>query len=144
MPTLTIIRGLPGSGKSTWARTQPGVRVNRDDLRAMLRPAPWPHGDRAAEDMCTVAQDAQIAGLLTAGYDVICDDTNLDHGVVTALCELAERCGAVVRMVDMTSVPLGTCIARDANRPEGQRLGADRIRAMWARHVTTEYDRMGA
>lgn len=144
MPTLTITRGLPGSGKSTWARTQPGVRVNRDDLRAMLRPAPWPWGDRAAEDMCTVAQHSQIAGLLAAGHDVICDDTNLHPSTVQTLADLAERCGAVVRTVDFMSVPLGTCIARDAVRPEGQRVGADKIRAMWAKHVTTAQERMSA
>ena len=36
MTTLTITRGLPASGKTTWARrSRPGaVRVNRDDLRA--------------------------------------------------------------------------------------------------------------
>jgi hypothetical protein len=34
---LIITRGLPGSGKTTWARQQVRfVRVNRDDLREML------------------------------------------------------------------------------------------------------------
>lgn len=133
--TLTITVGLPGSGKSTWAKQQPGVRVNRDDLRAMLVAGPWPHGDRAAEDMCTVAQHAQISALLGAGIDVICDDTNLRPDVVRALTDLAERAGAVVRVVDLTGVPVEECIRRDALRPEGERVGADRIQAMWDRYV---------
>lgn len=39
MNTLTITRGLPGSGKSTWAKAWTAAdptcraRVNRDDLR---------------------------------------------------------------------------------------------------------------
>ncbi|HEX2774665.1 MAG TPA: AAA family ATPase, partial [Micromonosporaceae bacterium] len=42
MTRLIVTRGLPGSGKTTYARTlQPRVvRVNRDDLRRML------HGGR--------------------------------------------------------------------------------------------------
>ena len=38
-PLLTITRGLPGAGKTTWARTHAAttgaVRVNRDDMRAL-------------------------------------------------------------------------------------------------------------
>ena len=50
--TLFITRGLPASGKSTWAREQLAkaplgtvVRLNRDDLRRMSRPAGYgkPH-----------------------------------------------------------------------------------------------------
>lgn len=48
MTTLTITKGLPGSGKTSWARQQPGWRVNRDTLRAMLAPM-WKHGDEADE-----------------------------------------------------------------------------------------------
>jgi predicted kinase len=135
MPTLTITRGLPGSGKSTWARRQPGVRVNRDELRAMLRPGRWPHGDRAAERMCTVAQHAQIEALLRAGHDVVCDDTNLRARAFAELCALAERVGASIREVNFLIVPIEECIARDAARPEGERVGEATIRAMWQRYL---------
>jgi predicted kinase len=42
MLTVTILKGLPASGKSTWAKTEVErlnkrtVRVNKDDLRAMM------------------------------------------------------------------------------------------------------------
>src|SRR3954464_9280241 len=100
-PTLTITRGLPGSGKTTWARQQPGaVRVNRDDLRRML------HGGMLglgwAEVQVTVAQRAQIEALLRAGVNVISDDTNLSAKVVRDLAALARQSGADVVYRDFT------------------------------------------
>lgn len=137
MPTLTITQGLPGSGKSTWAKQQPGYRVNRDSLRAMLLPAPWPYGDEVAEDVCTTAQFAAIRSLLACGYDVIVDDTNLLSAHVEALHELVEDLDDVDvetrnRFLD---VPLEECIRRDALRPEGERVGEVVIRSMWERYL---------
>ena len=66
MPTLTITRGLPGSGKTTWAKQQDGhVRVNRDELRRMLHGGPLHTG--WAEVQVTLAQQAQVDALLRAG-----------------------------------------------------------------------------
>lgn len=42
MLTVTMLKGLPASGKSTWAKAEverlnkKTVRVNKDDLRAMM------------------------------------------------------------------------------------------------------------
>jgi predicted kinase len=46
MPKLIYTKGLPASGKSTWAKAQQAkdpntVRVNKDDLRAMLHNSKW-------------------------------------------------------------------------------------------------------
>ena len=134
MTTLTITRGLPGSGKSTWAREQPrAVRVNRDDLRRMLHGAPL--GQGWAEVQVTVAQRAQVEALLRAGVSVICDDTNLRARVVRELGELALGCGADVVVRDFTDVPLEECIARDALRPDDTRVGEDAIRGLHQRYL---------
>jgi len=132
MPTLTITRGLPGSGKTTWAKQQKrAVRVNRDDLRSML------HGGRVgdgwAEAQVTVAQRAQIDALLRAGVDVICDDTNLRPRSVRELAELAVAAGAVVKLEDFTGVPVDVCVERDAARANP--VGEDVIRSMYARYL---------
>lgn len=135
MTTLTITRGLPASGKTTWARQQPrAVRVNRDDLRRML------HGGMLglgwAEKQVTVAQRAQIEALLRAGVNVICDDTNLRAKIVRELAELALRCGADVVYRDFTDVPVEDCVARDAARDPAERVGEDVIRGMFERYLT--------
>jgi predicted kinase len=132
--TLTITRGLPGSGKTTWARRQAGaVRVNRDDLRRML------HGGMIglgwAEVQVTLAQRAQVEALLRAGVSVVCDDTNLRAKVVRELAELGLTCGADVVIRDFTDVPLEECIARDAARAGDVSVGEDVIRGMWRHYL---------
>lgn len=138
MTTLTVTRGLPGSGKTTWARTQPGWRVNRDDLRAMFRPD-WKHGDEHDETACTAVQYAAIRELLRDRY-VIVDDTNLHDEHLLALESIARVAGADFVIVDFTDVPLETCIARDAARPNP--VGEAAIRRMWDRYLAREAARV--
>lgn len=139
MTTLTITRGLPGSGKSTWARMQqtadPNLwRVNRDALRAMAL-LHWAHGNQAYEDMLTRVQRAAIRALLANGVDVVVDDINLQHEHVNTLMAIAVDCRADFQIEDFTNVPLETCIERDAARSDAERVGADKIRAMHALYL---------
>ena len=135
MTRLLITRGLPASGKTTFARKlQPRVvRVNRDDLRRML------HGRRlftqSAEGQVTGAQRAAVEALLRAHADVIVDDTNLRAKTVREWAELAARFGAVFEVHDFTDVPLAVCIRRDAERPEDERVGEEGIRRMHDRYL---------
>ena len=128
MTRMIITRGLPASGKTTFARKlQPGVvRVNRDDLRRML------HGDRLytqwAESQVTTAQRAQVEALLRAKVDVCVDDTNLRAKTVREWAELAARFKATFEVHDFTDVPVDECVRRDADRPEHERVGEAGIR----------------
>lgn len=133
-PTLTITRGLPGSGKTTWAQHQPGVRVNRDDLRAML------HGDQpwtpALEKVTVAARDTLIRAMLQRDVSVVCDDTNLDQATVDKLEAIGWLAGADVHVHDLRGVPLEVCVERDAARlaDGGRGVGGDVIREMARRH----------
>ncbi|WIM95625.1 AAA family ATPase [Actinoplanes oblitus] len=135
MTRLLITRGLPASGKTTFARKlQPGVvRVNRDDLRRML------HGERLftqwAEAQVTHAQRATVEALLRARASVVVDDTNLRAKVVREWAEMAARFGASFEVHDFTDVPLAECLRRDADRPEGDRVGEGAIRRMHERYL---------
>jgi predicted kinase len=137
MTTLTITRGLPGSGKTTWAREQIGaVRVNRDDLRRMLHGRYL--GYSRAEAHVSVAHRALVAALLEAGVSVICDDTNLSATVVRELRALAAKSGADVVVKDFTDVPIEVCLARDAARPDDIRVGEEAIRDMHRRYLAKD------
>jgi predicted kinase len=138
MASLTITRGLPASGKSTWARAQAGrVRVNRDDLRTMM------HGGRVADDALrgraekevTLAHHAAIDALLLGGAHVVCDDTNLRGRVVRELAELAAKHGAHFTVRDFTDVPVDECVRRDALREGPSHVGEDAIRSMHQRYL---------
>lgn len=135
MNRLIVTRGLPASGKTTFARKlQPGVvRVNRDDLRWML------HGGRLlsqhAEAQVTAAQRAQVEALLRARADVCVDDTNLRTKTVREWAVLAARFGATFEVRDFTDVPVDECVRRDAERDERERVGEAAIRRMYARYL---------
>ncbi|AVT31476.1 5'-hydroxyl kinase [Plantactinospora sp. BC1] len=135
MTRLIVTRGLPASGKTTFARKlQPGVvRVNRDDLRRML------HGERLftqwAEGQVTVVQRAQVEALLRAGADVCVDDTNLRSRTVRDWAQLAARFGAAFEVHDFTDVPVDECVRRDAERPEQDRVGEEAIRRLHERYL---------
>jgi predicted kinase len=135
MTRLLITRGLPASGKTTFARKlQPGVvRVNRDDLRRML------HGRRLftqwAESQVTHAQRAAVEALLRAHADVIVDDTNLRAKTVREWAELAAQHGATFEVHDFTDVPVDECIRRDAERDPVDQVGEEAIRRMHGRYL---------
>ncbi|MFC7527690.1 AAA family ATPase [Actinoplanes sp. GCM10030250] len=135
MTRLLITRGLPASGKTTFARKlQPDVvRVNRDDLRRML------HGQRLftqrAEAQVTQAQRAAVEALLRAHGSVIVDDTNLRAKTVREWAEMAARFGASFEVHDFTDVPVDECVRRDADRPEDERVGEGQIRRMHERYL---------
>ncbi len=133
--TFTATRGLPASGKTTWAlaRLGPDVwRVNRDDLRRMGQGVP--RYDEDSEAAVTVVQKGMIRRLLHSGISVICDDTNLNPTYLNDLLGVAEHHGAETLIEDFTHVPLETCLHRDRLRE--QPVGDAVIMAMHARWLT--------
>lgn len=140
-PTLFFTLGLPGSGKSTWARQEidrrPAgsiTRVNKDDLRAMMHNSR--HAGRATERHIMAARDALVGDALRAGVDVIVDDTNAHPSHERDMRELAAAFGATFVVKSFLDVPLSECIARDAQRTGRAHVGKDvihRIEAQFAK-----------
>lgn len=138
--TLTITRGLPASGKTTWTMQQiqrdpeNTFRVERDEIRFMLFGAPF--GTPEQEQAVTTVQHQAIRSLLRAGKNVIVSDTNLNPRAVKGLRRIAEqhKVGFVVK--DFQVDPQ-VCIERDAARgAEGKRMvGAEVINGMVRRYL---------
>lgn len=119
MAKLVITRGIPGSGKTTWARAwvdqdpEHRSRVNRDDLRSMLHNGVYSQ-DR--ERQIQAARDSLIRRLLERGVDVVSDDTNLPSRTARDLRKLAVLSKAEFEVHDMTNEPLDVCLQRNRER----------------------------
>lgn len=139
MAELTIVRGLPGSGKTTWAKAQKNAwRVNRDDIRAQYTGV-WDYNDRQMENLVTTLQSERIKELLEKDCHVIVDDVNLDWTHVQLLIRLATSMRSrtvVVQVKEFLHVPVLVCIARDAQRPNP--VGEDVIRGMYRKYMGGE------
>lgn len=121
MPKLIMCKGLPASGKTTWAKQQIDEapknsikRVNKDDLRAMLDNSQWSKGN---EDIILGIRDNIIKLCLFEGKHVIVDDTNLHPKHEARLREIAKKCNASFIVQDFTNVTLEDCLDRDRHRP---------------------------
>ncbi|TXH43265.1 MAG: hypothetical protein E6Q97_34345 [Desulfurellales bacterium] len=123
MAKLTITRGLPASGKSTWAEAQrladpTNTRVvTLDDIRAAIGSS-FEQGD---EPLAQGIRDYTIRKYLEKGYHVISADTNLPERVVGHLRKLAVQAetaevGIPVEIKDFRDVPLETCLERNNDR----------------------------
>lgn len=131
MIKVYLTKGLPGSGKSTWAKKiideSPNgyKRVNKDDMRAMLD-----NGKHStdSEKFVLEVRDAIILMAISKGKHVIVDDTNLAPKHEARIRELIKGKAELV-VQDFTDVPLQTCIERDLKRssPVGEKV----IRAMY-------------
>lgn len=105
MAKLTILRGISGSGKSTWARSQYGaVVVSRDDIRKAA------FGDYAnyyaapkgviatREKVITQVEHDTIRRYLRAGMHVISDNTHTKMSYVNTIAKIGYSEGAEVEI----------------------------------------------
>lgn len=140
--TLIVTRGLPGSGKSSWARYKLAVigagalvRINRDDLRRMMLRTDYRKQAQTEEQWVSIVRDTALRELLGARVSVIVDDTNLNPIHVRRMFTIARSVGATWRVQDFLHVPLETCIHRDGARAGTARVGERMIFDMYAKFI---------
>jgi len=140
--TLIVTRGLPGSGKTSWARYRLAsidagalVRVNRDDLRRMMLRTDYRKPVRTQEQWVSILRDTALRELLGAGISVIVDDTNLNPTHVRRMFTIARSVGATWRVQDSLHVPLDLCVLRDHFREGTACVGKNVILDMHAEFI---------
>ena len=132
MTMLTILQGLPASGKSTWARTHADehtVIASADGIRRMLAGglADWhtlmgrlDDAARSRMERLAVESAHDIARTaLRMGLDVIADMQNMDDRALDAWRRIARDAGADVRVETMPDVPLDVLLERNRKRGDG-------------------------
>lgn len=132
MKKVILMRGLPGSGKSTYAKQlleqAPNTykRINRDDLRMMFDNGYTSNGN---EKFVKKVRDILIVKALEEGKNVIVDDTNLSERNFTRISQLVgefnkQNNDTVSVEVKEFDTPLNECIERDAKRdkPVGEKV----------------------
>lgn len=120
---LILTIGLPGSGKTTWAKEQIAadptgntVRVNRDDLRFEIF-GKYVLDGRGQEQHITQVQTERVTKALREGKTVIIDDTNLVARFRQSWETLAQTEGAKFSL-KVLAVDVETCVERVQERWE--------------------------
>lgn len=140
MNRFIICRGLPASGKSTWAKEwvledpKHRVRINQDDIRLMLGKYWVP----AREPLVGAIQQEAVIAAMNFGVDIVIDNTNLNKKVVDAYIKVANKFKYIVEYEDFFNVSLGECIRRNeirnASLPKDAQIADTVIVSMYERY----------
>lgn len=133
---LILTRGVPASGKSTYARRwvmedpDSRVRVNRDDIREELYGKEYHNSapDPDKENRVTMYEHNRIKAALSSGKSVIVDNTNLNTRFLKPYYQLASQAGLKLGHKDFP-IPVEEAIRRNAGRE--RKVPEDVIRRMY-------------
>ena len=119
LPRAILTKGVPGCGKSFWARQflldNPGwVRVCRDDIRNSMGGEDYKINN-SNEKKVYAERDRQIEEALAKGQNIIIDETFVNPATRRDTEEFLEG-RATVEYKDFTDVPLAVCLERNKQR----------------------------
>lgn len=140
---LVILKGLPASGKTTYARNwvaideERRVLVEKDRIRLnskLFEDGKYNH-KRGDEAIVLKERDRLIHQALSSGKSVISSDTNLVQKHISSMTRIANKYDAEVVVESFLDVPIAELIERDKKRehPVGEQV----IRKMFHQHVKT-------
>lgn len=97
---LTIIRGVPGSGKTTLARTLNAVHLETDMFMNPNHGAPYRYNRFRLDDAHAICEE-KTREALAAGKDVVVSNTFIRLWEVDKYLHLAREFGAAVEVIDL-------------------------------------------
>jgi predicted kinase len=144
---LIMTRGLPGSGKSTWAKAEKArierdgqtsvIIVTKDDIRKAHSLTGWKWSPEGEKEILMI-RDSCIRGAFKQGADVVISaDTNFG-GHKNRLMELAKQNNATFEVKDFSHIPVTVCIEQDSKRPEAEQVGPTVIKNMYNKYLAVD------
>ena len=141
MKKLLILRGLPASGKSTFARNlltenpHAWKRLNKDELRAMLDNSVHSVPN---EKFVERVRDFMLVEALKEGKHVVIDDTNLSERPIERITQVVQKYmkdsgDKVHTEIKDIDTSLEECLERDEKREK--KVGRDVIMRMYKQHI---------
>ena len=141
MKKLLILRGLPASGKSTFARNlltenpHAWKRLNKDELRAMLDNSVHSIPN---EKFVERVRDFMLVEALKEGKHVVIDDTNLSDRPIERITQVVQKYmkdsgDKVHTEIKDIDTSLEECLERDEKREK--KVGRDVIMRMYKQHI---------
>lgn len=143
---IILTRGIPGSGKSTWAKAwvaespETRIRLNWDDMRNMLGPYWVPSRENINKTMLWCA--VNTAAYCDKPYDIVIDNMNLNPKGWKEVEEWIETYNASSHATSMNVqyvlefkdffTPVEECIRRDAMRTNP--IGEKTIKDIWRKY----------
>lgn len=118
MPTLTLLVGLPASGKTTFCEksfNEEGspVRISLDDFRKLICGKDY---FKPFEPTVHAWAQQTTRYLLSQGHDVVLDATSLTQGLRNIWVSLAREYLGVYTSCIYFDVPFEVCLKRNAER----------------------------
>ena len=142
MNTIIILRGIQGSGKSTWARiwvnqdSEHRIRINKDDIRRMLGKYWVP----SREKLVSQIQQSILHNALNNNFNIVIDNMNLNDWEVKKITDTItfhnqysdkeER--YKIKYKDFFNISLEECIKRDSKRENP--IGEEVIRSTFDKY----------
>ena len=133
-PTIWFLKGLPASGKSSWALAncnKTTLRLNNDVFRSMMG---VPEYNRDMETSVNAGIRGAGVHALSLGFNIIVDNTHLGAKHKNFWTALAEQ-HKYTMIEKFFDTALDECIQRDSTRMEGQKVGAERITEMFHQYI---------
>ena len=118
MQKIIMLKGLPASGKSTWAKEKINensnyIRINKDDIRESITGKWTPKKEKIVISI----RNSLIKAGISLGKNVIIDDTNLNPKHEQSLKTLAQELEVEFEVNDsFLKVPVEECVERDIKR----------------------------
>jgi predicted kinase len=132
MIKVEMLVGIPGSGKSTYAKQvvskDPSnwVRINNDDLRAMMNGSVW---SQEYEKMITDTRNYLIRDALKRGKNVLIDNLNINRRHFDDTCKIAKSVNTDVQVFEKPFyIELAEAMERNSKREGAARVPDDVIK----------------